>query len=131
MYVQIVEPLQSLRVRPIHHYLELFVEYPAHRPQLLCSKRFLWLMMLDHLLCVHMYLTSQLKVVNADMLVHSTRNYHNCPLSFWLAILLTELHSKVYFTLKHFWYLKLATHFVCSKNLTNKNKIFFPKNKRI
>ena len=45
------------------------------------------LMMLDHLLCV--YLTSQLKVVKADMLVHSTLNYHNCPLSCWLAILLT------------------------------------------
>jgi len=40
------------------------------------------------------------------------------------------VHSKVYFTLKNFCYLKLATHFMCSKNLTNKKqKIFSEKQK--
>ena len=39
-----------------------------------------------------------------------------------------ELHRKVYFTLEHFCYLKLATHFMCSKKLTNeKQKIFSEK----
>jgi len=41
-----------------------------------------------------------------------------------------ELHSMVYLTLKHFRYLKLATHFMCSKRVTyKKQKIFFEKQK--
>ena len=35
------------------------------------------------------------------------------------------LDSKVYITLKHFCYLKLATHFMCSKKLTNKKQTIF------
>ena len=33
-----------------------------------------------------------------------------------------KLHSKVYFILKHFCYLKLAMHFMRSKKLTNKKQ---------
>ena len=40
-----------------------------------------------------------------------------------------ELHSKVYFIPKHFCYLKLATHFMRSKKLTKKQKIFSEKRK--
>ena len=40
------------------------------------------------------------------------------------------LHIKVYFTLKHFCYLKLATHFMRSKKLTNKKQKISSKNKK-
>jgi len=41
-----------------------------------------------------------------------------------------ELHSKVYFTLKHFCYLKLTTHFMCSRMLTNKKQKKFSKKQK-
>ena len=37
----------------------------------------------------------------------------------------------VYFTLKHFCYLKLATHFMRSKKLTNKKQKIFSEKKKM